>query len=532
MALYLKYRPQDFSSIIGQEHIVKTISNQIIHNKINHAYLFSGPRGVGKTTLARVIAKAVNCENRQDKNFDPCNQCSSCQEITHSRAIDVIEIDAASHTGVDNVKENIIDNVQFKPTKSKYKVFIIDEVHMLSTSAFNALLKTLEEPPEHIIFILATTELHKLPATIISRCQRFAFKKIPHETMNKHLENIAKAEKIKITKEVLERIINKSDGCARDAISLLDQLMATGEKNIDSETASLVLPNTNIEKTFTFVSSLINKDIENGMNLIKSLVDDGINFNQFNIDLLELLHAMMINKADPQAAFILDVNDKVKKEIDKINQQISYTDLIILIDLIMKRSQQIRLSPIPELPLQLVLLEWCEKKENNQDDDNFTTPNKSNNEKKEVTKKEPITKENKESTNNKASLTKENKKTSFTEKVKNIVNKPIEFSLIDIEKKWTNFISQVEKEHPSLIFILKMSEILNLENNLLKIGVQYSFHANKLNDKICQRNLENIMSDILGHKIRIEAVVQEKEINQDKNDIQNLASSFGGEIIS
>ena len=211
MALYLKYRPQDFSSIIGQEHIVKTISNQIIHNKINHAYLFSGPRGVGKTTLARVIAKAVNCENRQDKNFDPCNQCSSCQEITHSRAIDVIEIDAASHTGVDNVKENIIDNVQFKPTKSKYKVFIIDEVHMLSTSAFNALLKTLEEPPEHIIFILATTELHKLPATIISRCQRFAFKKIPHETMNKHLENIAKAEKIKITKEVLERIINNSN---------------------------------------------------------------------------------------------------------------------------------------------------------------------------------------------------------------------------------------------------------------------------------------------------------------------------------
>lgn len=524
MALYLKYRPQDFSSIIGEEHIVKTISNQISNNKINHAYLFSGPRGVGKTTLARVIAKAVNCEKHQDKDFEPCNQCSSCQEITRSRAIDVIEIDAASHTGVDNVRENIIDNAQFKPTKSKYKVFIIDEVHMLSASAFNALLKTLEEPPEHIIFILATTELHKLPATIISRCQRFAFKKIPHETMSKHLENIAKEEKIKITKEVIERIVNKSDGCARDAVSLLDQLMATGEKNIDSETASLVLPNSNIEKTFTFISSLINKDVENGMNLIKSLVNDGINFNQFNIDLLELLHAMMINKADPQATFILDINDKVKKEIDKINQQITYTDLIILIDLIMKRGQQIRLSPIPELPLQLVLLEWCEKKENNHGDDNSTTPDKFNNEKKSEIKKEQ--------TDKKVSPTEENKKTSFTEKVKNIVSKPIEFSLIDIEKNWANFISKVEKDHPSLTFILKMSEILGLENNLLKIGVQYSFHANKINDKICQRNLENIMSDILGNKIHIEAVVQEKEINEDRDDIQNLASNFGGEVLS
>jgi DNA polymerase-3 subunit gamma/tau len=175
--LYRKYRPQKFTDLVGQEYIVQTITNEIKLEHLAHAYLFSGPRGVGKTTLARLLAKAVNCSNRAKDTFEPCEECSSCQEITLGRNVDVIEIDAASQTGVDNVRENIIENAQYKPTKSPYKVFIIDEVHMLSTSAFNALLKTLEEPPAHCIFVLATTELHKLPATILSRCERFNFKK-------------------------------------------------------------------------------------------------------------------------------------------------------------------------------------------------------------------------------------------------------------------------------------------------------------------------------------------------------------------
>ena len=185
--IYRKYRPQKFSEVTGQEHIIKTIAGEIASGQIAHAYLFSGPRGTGKTTTARLLAKALNCEKRSEGNSEPCDNCLSCEEITGNRSIDVIEIDAASHTGVDNVRENIIDNAQFKPTKSKYKIFIIDEVHMLSTSAFNALLKTLEEPPAHVIFILATTELHKLPSTIISRCQRFNFHKIPTEQMRARL---------------------------------------------------------------------------------------------------------------------------------------------------------------------------------------------------------------------------------------------------------------------------------------------------------------------------------------------------------
>src|SRR3989338_4041792 len=183
MALYHVHRPQDYEELIGQEYIVQTLSNQVASGKIAHAYLFSGPRGVGKTTTARILSKAVNCTNRKDSESNPCNTCTSCQEITAGNSIDVIEIDAASNTGVDNVRTNIIDNAQFRPTKSKYKIFIIDEVHMLSTSAFNALLKIMEEPPAHVIFVLATTELHKLPETIISRCEHHNFKKPKEELL-------------------------------------------------------------------------------------------------------------------------------------------------------------------------------------------------------------------------------------------------------------------------------------------------------------------------------------------------------------
>src|SRR3989344_5558425 len=177
--LYRKYRPQTFAEVVGQNHIKTTLQNELEKDKIAHAYLFSGPRGLGKTTMARLFAKAVNCLTRKSGQSEPCNQCNSCQEVITGRSLDVIEIDAASHTGVDNVRENIIENSRFTPTSRKFKVFIIDEVHMLSTSAFNALLKTLEEPPEHAIFILATTEIHKVPETIVSRCQHFDFHKVP-----------------------------------------------------------------------------------------------------------------------------------------------------------------------------------------------------------------------------------------------------------------------------------------------------------------------------------------------------------------
>ena len=513
MALYHKHRPQTFSSVIGQDHIVTTLSNQISTEKFAHAYLFSGPRGVGKTTLARVVAKAINCQNRKKTDSEPCDKCASCQEISNSSSIDVIEIDAASHTGVDNVRENIIDNAQFKPTRSPYKIFIIDEVHMLSTSAFNALLKTLEEPPAHVIFILATTELNKLPATIISRCQRYDFKKVGFETMKKHLKNVAKEEDVKIDDEILEKIISKSDGCVRDAISLLDQIMATGEKQITTETASLVLPNTNVEQGLKFLNNLIDRDTKSSLELIQQLVENGTNFFQFTNDIIELLHSFIMIKLGVktnQTEFNWD--EKTKKEIKKISEPIPEKHLVNLIDLLIKRSGQIKSSPIPQLPLEMAIIEWCgDNSGSNQPD-------------RPQEKIEKITTEDNQ-------INKETTKKTIVEKVKDLVSKPADFTIEEVNSKWPEFISKVENQHPSLAFIVKMAEVSGLDGETVIVSVPYVFHQDKIMEKTCQKNLENILAEVLGKKSRIEAQVIHKEDNSN-DELQTLAADFGGEVIA
>jgi DNA polymerase-3 subunit gamma/tau len=224
LVLYRKYRPQTFAEIIGQEHVVQTLTNAISSGMISHAYLFAGPRGSGKTSIARLLAKAVNCQNRKEREAEPCNQCSSCLEIMEGRSLDLIEIDAASHRGIDEVRE-LRDGIRFVPTKSKYKVFIVDESHMLTREAFNALLKILEEPPAHAIFVLATTEIQKMISTVISRCQRFDFRKLTSPEIIKRLEIISEKEKVKIEKAALELIALNSGGSIRDGESLLDQAL-------------------------------------------------------------------------------------------------------------------------------------------------------------------------------------------------------------------------------------------------------------------------------------------------------------------
>lgn len=364
LVLYRKYRPQKFSEVVGQEHVVKTLTNGLTSGIISHAYLFSGPRGSGKTTLARLLAKAFNCQNRKDNNSEPCNNCSSCEEIMGQRSIDLIEIDAASHRGIDEMRE-LREGIKFAPTKSKYKVFIIDESHQLTKEAANALLKTLEEPPSHAIFILATTEIHKMIPTIISRCQRFDFRRLTSQEIIGRLENICKAEKVKIEKPALELIAAKSSGSVRDAESLLGQVLALGSDiaaEIKAEDIRDLLGITETNLITNFCNLLLDKKAGEAVNLINQIVESGKDIQEFNKALINYLRQMIILKiSGPEtgSAIISGFTKEEMANLAKQAQAFQEEELRRILNLFLEAENKIKYSSIPQLPLELASIEFC-----------------------------------------------------------------------------------------------------------------------------------------------------------------------------
>lgn len=355
-ALYRRLRPQRFEDVVGQEHIIRTLQNQIENNRINHAYLFCGTRGTGKTTTAKIFARAINCVGQDIK---PCNECSVCQPILNGTSVNVIEIDAASNNGVDNIRD-IIEEVKYPPTDCKYKVYIIDEVHMLSAGAFNALLKTLEEPPEYVVFILATTDPQKMPVTVLSRCQRFDFHRINKETMVEVLKEYMAEEKAKVTDDAIEYIAELSDGAMRDALSILDQCISFYfDQEVTADKVMEITGSVDRSVFFELTDAMNNSDGGRCMDIIDKVVLQGRDIGQFVADMITHFRNLLLAVSIEGETKALDYS---KNYVDKLRLQgasVGYEYVLSLITSFSELANQIKFSANPRILLEVCAIKGC-----------------------------------------------------------------------------------------------------------------------------------------------------------------------------
>ena len=353
-ALYRTYRPQTFKDVTGQDVVVQTLQNAIKNNKISHAYLFCGPRGTGKTSIARIFAKALNCSNLNVN--EPCDECISCKEISQGINPDVIEIDAASNNGVDEIRD-IREKVKYLPSGSKYKIYIIDEVHMLSGGAFNALLKTLEEPPKHVVFILATTEPQKLPATIVSRCQRYEFKSLSVEEISTRLKEICELEDVNISEEALNSISESAEGAMRDALSILDQAISYGNKNIEIDDINGVTGSLNFEKVIALGNAVENKDIHNTLEIVHGLLSTGKEISKIINGLLVFYRDVLLYKSVGDSGYSKYIFEK--EEFKEFSNHVNVSKIMYLIDILCDIQSKVRYSTTPNIFLEIALIKMC-----------------------------------------------------------------------------------------------------------------------------------------------------------------------------
>ncbi len=351
-SLYRKWRPIQWEQVIGQEHVVQTLRNAVASERVAHAYLFSGPRGTGKTTTARLLAKAVNCLE-PDLAKRPCNQCEHCKAVNEGRFLDLIEIDAASNTSVEDVRD-LRERINFSPNQGRYKVYIIDEVHMLSTAAFNALLKTLEEPPPHAIFILATTEVHKIPATVLSRCQRHEFRRIPAREIVDNLTRLAKEEKIPADAEALQLVARQATGSMRDAISLLDQLASAGKK-VTLELAQDILGTATSQAIIELVDAMLKRQAAQGLDAIHHSLDAGADPRQFARQIVDYLRALLLVAMGNAAQ--VDATAEARAQMAAQAQSFTVTELLRVIEAFNRAATETRSSWQPALPLEVAFIE-------------------------------------------------------------------------------------------------------------------------------------------------------------------------------
>lgn len=527
MSLSRRYRPQVFADITGQEPIKETLRKEVATGKLGHAYLFSGPRGVGKTTTARIFAKALNC--LQLKDGEPCNKCEMCRDANDGRLLDVIEMDAASNTGVDNVREAIVEHVRFAPSRGKRKVYILDEAHMLSPSAWNALLKTLEEPPEYAVFILATTEFHKVPATIVSRCQRFDFKRIPVDALEQRLQQLAKTEGVSIDKTVLDSVARHADGCVRDAETLLGQLMSLGEKKITEAVASLVLPVSRLPVAASLLETCASRQLGASLAAVAKLEEDGIPLLPIFDDMIAAVRMLLLAADDSETAKRLASGEEGEKAVSKLVGIFPPQELNKIALLLMERRRDAKQGIDPRFAMELAISTIALGLLVQEASAGLQRPPEPPKPPTPLASPQPTPAQPKAAIEEVAHVAPPPPK-------KATPSAPSSFTLADVQRKWSAFISTISEKNASLSYILSTCRPELVEGVTLTIRYQYAFHRDKImNDGKNRRLIEDALRDMLASQdLLLESVVGEDgpaKTKRSEDMVSNILKAFGGQMV-
>ena len=501
-ALYLKWRPLSFDDVVGQGHITRTLRNSLKRGRIRHAYLFSGPRGTGKTTTARLLAKAVNCTH-EDAASRPCNSCANCIAINQGRFLDLIEIDAASHTGVDDVRE-LRDKIAFAPGEGAYKVYIIDEVHRFSGNAFDALLKTLEEPPDHAIFLLATTEIDKVPATIKSRCLQFEFRRVSLQELTERLSHIADNESLSIEPAALELIARQATGSVRDSISLLDQIVTDPDETITLELTQNLLGTANSQNVRDLVEALAGEDVSRGIHLINLAIDGGSDPRQFGQQIVAYLRNIML--AQTASADLIEASLEEQTHFEELAQKMDRGRLLKAIRGFNAAVNQYTGGWQPQLSLELAIIEVLQ-------DELEPAPHSPLAQ--QTAARRPRSRSEQRSTAD-APAAAAAADEDYERAAASAPGEPPAYSVTKIQQGWMEILTQVHRYNRSIPPLLEHAHVRLIEGNRLILGVQTEIFQQKIAEPKRARVIEQAINDLHNVKLRLDVQVVENVLAKDE----------------